>query len=146
MPKRLAITIAGAVSLGSYEARVLYEILRAVRINNENTGEEDKKIYIDVITGASAGAMTAAMVAQARMFNGPSLDGEFTNPLYRAWVEQISLIGLVKLKAKEKSWHSLFSSDLIADIGRKMLIDSLRAHLASALRGSGEFDPDGSNG
>ena len=30
MPKRLAITIAGAVSLGSYEAGVLYEVLDAI--------------------------------------------------------------------------------------------------------------------
>jgi predicted acylesterase/phospholipase RssA len=126
MPKRLAITIAGAVSLGSYEAGVLYEILRAVRINNENTESEDKKIYIDVLTGASAGAMTAAMVAQALMYNGPSLDGEFTNPLYQAWVEQISLMGLVKIKLKEKKWHSLFSSDLIAHIGRTVLIDTMK--------------------
>jgi hypothetical protein len=35
MAKRLAITIAGAVSLGSYEAGVLYELLRAIRTYNE---------------------------------------------------------------------------------------------------------------
>lgn len=129
MPKRLAVTIAGAVSLGSYEAGVLYELLRAVRINNEEAakeGSESKKIYIDVLTGASAGAMTAAMVAQALMYNGDSLDGEFTNPLYQAWVEEISLLGLVKMKASEMKWHSLFSSDLIARIGHKRLIDSMR--------------------
>lgn len=129
MPKRLAITIAGAVSLGSYEAGVLYELLRAVRINNEQAekrGVESKKIYIDVLTGASAGAMTAAMVAQALMYNGDSLNDPFANPLYRAWVEEISLLGLVKMKTREKKWHSLFSSDLIAEIGRRMLIDSMK--------------------
>jgi predicted acylesterase/phospholipase RssA len=127
MPKRVAITIAGAVSLGSYEAGVLYEVLNAIRVSNEEAGnDEGRKIYIDVITGASAGAMTAAMVAQALMYDGLSLDGEFTNPLYQAWVEQISLMGLVKMKLTEKSSHSLFSSDLIAHIGRKMLIDSMK--------------------
>ena len=129
MPKRLAITIAGAVSLGSYEAGVLYELLRAVRINNEQAekeGGENKKIYIDVLTGASAGAMTAAMVAQALMYNGDSLNGEFNNPLYQAWVEQISLLGLVKMRWRERKWHSLFSSDLIAGIGRKMLIEPMK--------------------
>jgi hypothetical protein len=45
MPKRLAITIAGAVSLGSYEAGVLYEILRAVRFNNENTDVNAMAIF-----------------------------------------------------------------------------------------------------
>jgi predicted acylesterase/phospholipase RssA len=125
----MAITIAGAVSLGSYEAGVLFELLRAVRINNEladKESDENKKIYIDVLTGASAGAMTAAMVAQALMYNGDSLNDEFANPLYQAWVEQISLMALVKMKMSEKKWHSLFSSDLIAGIGHKMLIESMK--------------------
>jgi hypothetical protein len=34
MPKRLAITIAGAVSLCSYEAGVLYEVLDAIHQHN----------------------------------------------------------------------------------------------------------------
>ena len=125
MPKRLAITIAGAVSLGSYEAGVLYELLRAIRLNNEQAASEDNKIYIDVITGASAGAMTAAMVARKLMYNGVSLNDPVKNPLYQAWVEQISLLGLVRLRRKEKRWHSLFSSDLVAEIGQKMLVDSM---------------------
>jgi hypothetical protein len=125
MAKRLAITIAGAVSLGSYEAGVLYELLRAIRTYNEAAAEKDKKIYIDVLTGASAGAMTAAMVAQRLMFHGASLEGEFTNALYQAWVERISLMRLVKMRWSEKKWHSLFSSDLIETIGREMLITSM---------------------
>lgn len=128
MPKRLAITIAGAVSLGSYEAGVLYEILRAVRLNNEDPerkNNENKKIYIDVITGASAGAMTAAMVARRLMYDGASLDDPFRNPLYQAWVEQISLLELVKMDRKEKRWHSLFSSNLVERIGKEMLVDSI---------------------
>jgi predicted acylesterase/phospholipase RssA len=65
MPKRLAITIAGAVSLGSYEAGVLYEVLDAIHQHNAADGvTDDEKILIDVMTGASAGAMTAAIVAQ----------------------------------------------------------------------------------
>jgi hypothetical protein len=44
MAKRLAITIAGAVSLGSYEAGVLYELLEAVRLYNEEATSEDGKI------------------------------------------------------------------------------------------------------
>jgi hypothetical protein len=44
MTKRLAITIAGAVSLGSYEAGVLFELMRAIRTNNEAARSEDTKI------------------------------------------------------------------------------------------------------
>lgn len=132
MPKRLAITIAGAVSLGSYEAGVLYEILRAIRLNNEQVTSDDTKIYIDVLTGASAGAMTAAMVAQRLMYDGDSLNDEFKNPLYQAWVEQISLLGLVKMGLKERKWHSLFSSNLIGRIGHGMLVESMKNPSAKA--------------
>jgi len=126
MPKRVAITIAGAVSLGSYEAGVLYELLRAIKSHNDDPATtDDTRIYIDVLTGASAGAMTAAMVAERLMYNAADLDGEFTNALYQAWVEQISLMGLVKLK-KENPWHSLFSSNLIEEIGNKMLIECMK--------------------
>jgi hypothetical protein len=125
MAKRMAITIAGAVSLGSYEAGVLYELLRAIRTYNDAAPTEDKKIYIDVLTGASAGGMTAAMVSQRLMYDAASLEGEFTNALYEAWVESISLMKLVKMHWSEKKWHSLFSSDLIDSIGQEMLIASM---------------------
>jgi hypothetical protein len=123
--KRLAITIAGAVSLGSYEAGVLYELLRAVRTYNEAAISPDQKIYVDVLTGASAGGMTAAMVAQRLMYDAASLEGEFTNSLYQAWVKRISLMGLVKMRWGEKKWHSLFSSDLVDSIGKAMLVTSM---------------------
>jgi hypothetical protein len=124
MAKRLAITIAGAVSLGSYEAGVLYELMRAIRTNNEASRTEDTKIYVDVITGASAGGMTAAMVSQRLMYDASSLEGEFTNSLYKAWVERINLMGLVRMRWSEPKWHSLFSSDLINSIGEDMLVTS----------------------
>jgi hypothetical protein len=126
MAKRLAITIAGAVSLGSYEAGVLYELMRAIRTNNEASRSEDTKIYVDVITGASAGGMTAAMVSQRLMYDASSLEGEFTNSLYKAWVERISLMGLVRMRWSEPKWHSLFSSDLINSIGEDMLVTSMQ--------------------
>ena len=126
MAKRLAITIAGAVSLGSYEAGVLYELMRAIRTYNEASPSDDRKLYVDVLTGASAGGMTAAMVSQRLMYDGKSLDGEFDNSLYQAWVERISLMRLVKMHWSEKKWHSLFSSDLIDTIGHDMLVASMR--------------------
>ena len=73
MPRRMAITIAGAVSLGSYEAGVLYELLEALRRHNAAAKSEDEKIYVDVITGASAGGMTAAMAAQRLLYDAANL-------------------------------------------------------------------------
>ena len=134
MAKRVAVTIAGAVSLGSYEAGVIYELLEAFRTHNQEVDAKKRageKIYIDVLTGASAGGMTAAMLAQALMFNGGSLGGdddiaEFTNPLYRAWVKRIDISELVKLRPKERPWHSLLSSDLITEIGQEMLVETMK--------------------
>jgi predicted acylesterase/phospholipase RssA len=85
MAKRLAITIAGAVSLGSYEAGVLYELMRAIRSYNEAGPGDDKKIYVDVITGASAGGMTAAMVSQRLMYDAASKGNSPTRSTRRGW-------------------------------------------------------------
>jgi hypothetical protein len=126
MAKRIAITIAGAVSLGSYEAGVLYELMQAIRTNNEAAVSDDNRIYVDVVTGASAGGMTAAMISQRLMYDAASLEGEFTNSLYEAWVERISLMGLVRMRWSERKWHSLFSSDLIESIGEDMLVTSMQ--------------------
>jgi predicted acylesterase/phospholipase RssA len=140
MPKRVAITIAGAVSLGSYEAGVIYELLEAFRGHNQRTQDRDARIYVDVLTGASAGGMTAAMLAQRLMFDGGSMGSDardasgdrvcaHSNPLYHAWVERVSLEGLAKMQRDERKlkWHSLLSSDLITKIGNEMLVDWLAA-------------------
>jgi len=64
MSQKLAIAISGAVSLGSFESGVMYEIIEAIAQHNQHQETaEDQKIIIDV-TGASAGAMTAAILAQ----------------------------------------------------------------------------------
>ncbi|MGD0494395.1 MAG: patatin-like phospholipase family protein, partial [Steroidobacteraceae bacterium] len=75
--KYLAITIAGAVSLGSYEAGATYEILDAIRQHNEHpdTIKNDDYIRIDVLTGASAGGMTAAILAQKLLFQKDTFVG-----------------------------------------------------------------------
>ncbi len=65
MRKKLAITIAGAVSLGSYESGVLYEVIAALKQHNSKLppNGDGNRIEIDVLTGASAGGMTAIILA-----------------------------------------------------------------------------------
>lgn len=127
MPRRVAITIAGAVSLGAYEAGVMYELLEAFRQHNDKQANPDDRIYVDILTGASAGGMTAALLGQRLLFDGKSLQGAFANPLYRTWVERIDIRELVRLTRREfgLEWNSLLSSDLIEKIGRECLIDSM---------------------
>jgi hypothetical protein len=52
MPKRLAITIAGAVSLGSYEAGVLYEVLDAIHQHNDADGVKSSLRLRPVVTAS----------------------------------------------------------------------------------------------
>jgi hypothetical protein len=133
MPKRLAITIAGAVSLGSYEAGVLYEVIRAIGEHNSHPDtREAERIEIDVLTGASAGGMTAVIATQNLLYFGDSLKTADNNPFYNPWVADISLDGLLKLDAKadpnypdiptpEDPSHSIFSSNLIEKLARKYI-------------------------
>ena len=52
MTYRVAMAISGAVSLGSYEAGCVYELLNAFKEHNANP--QNTPIEIDVLTGASA--------------------------------------------------------------------------------------------
>jgi len=52
----------------------VYEIIEAIAQHNQHQETaEDQKIIIDVITGASAGAMTAAILAQKLLFEADRL-------------------------------------------------------------------------
>ena len=86
----IALVLSGAVSLGSWEAGVLDELLYQLeRLNQDREAQDHFKI--DVITGASAGALTAALVARAVMVELD--DRRF---LRNAWVDEIDITRLLK--------------------------------------------------
>lgn len=117
MSKKLAITVSGAVSLGSYEAGVLYEVLYAIGQHNQNPGTSpDEKVYIDVLTGASAGGMSVALAAQKLLLDADALQDPYANALYQAWVVDIDIDPLLALASKEAPDESLLSSDLIVNL------------------------------
>jgi hypothetical protein len=138
MAKRLAVTVAGAVSLGSYEAGVLYEVLDAIHQHNSNPATTpDDQIQIDVLTGASAGGMTAIILAQKLLYNADQFAGPYNNPVYNCWVKGISLQSLQQTQPDEPALHSLFSSDLIERISNDMLLARYRtAPVQPAIRHS----------
>jgi hypothetical protein len=129
MQKRLAVTIAGAVSLGSYEAGVLYEVIDAITQHNSDPRTAlDNQIVVDVLTGASAGGMTAIILAHKLMFCAPEFRGPYDNPLYNTWVSRITLAGLQDPARDEPALHSVFSSDLIEAISREAITDRYKPH------------------
>ena len=124
MAKKLSITIAGAVSLGSYEAGVAFEVLDALAQHNqwaEANKLPDERIEIDVLTGASAGGMTVAMLAQRLLFDGAAMSQPYSNPLYDAWVMEVDIAGLLDRKPGDDVTHSVFSSELVKGISQTYL-------------------------
>jgi predicted acylesterase/phospholipase RssA len=74
---RIALVLGGGASLGSYIGGAVSEIVRAVE-GNRRRG----KVVIDVITGASAGALNAALAARCLSVNRNLLPW-----IEKAWVE-----------------------------------------------------------
>lgn len=122
MTKNLAIVISGAVSLGSYEAGVMYEVLEAIARHNENEPDEQQQIKIDKITGASAGGMTASILAQNLLYDDGSLRDPYDNKLYKAWVEMVDIVPLLD-NPKPEQRRSLLSVRVIDSIAKQMILD-----------------------
>jgi predicted acylesterase/phospholipase RssA len=132
MPNKLAITISGAVSLGSYEAGVLYEVIRAIGQHNQHpdTIACGQQIYIDVLTGASAGGMTAAIAAQKLLYDSDSLADPYNNAFYQPWVAEIGIDSLLNFHGNDDPSMSIFSSQAVVDISEKMLTDRYTSHMS----------------
>ena len=100
----LGISMAGAISAGAYTAGVMDYLLEALenwqkakdlQVEGKLSGIPKHEIVIDILSGASAGGMTAALTAAAihTNFDHVSIaDVENNteklakNPLYHSWV------------------------------------------------------------
>ena len=74
---RIALVLSGGASLGSYIGGAVSEIIRAVEGNRRKD-----TVVIDVITGASAGALNAALAARCLSVNRNLLPW-----IEKAWVD-----------------------------------------------------------
>jgi predicted acylesterase/phospholipase RssA len=108
-PRRLAVTIKGGVSLGAYEAGVITEILNIIEYNNTNGGTP---WYIDAIAGASAGAITGALLAQILAGSGN------VALLHDAWIEGISL---ETLASNAQSANTILDSNAVSVLADRYL-------------------------
>lgn len=86
-PKLITLNCSGGISLGAYMAGVFYELTKeAVKPN--------PKIIIDIITGASAGAMTGVIAAYCLLSEDREkfFPSDITqNVFYKAWVEKVDI-------------------------------------------------------
>ncbi|MFT5420248.1 MAG: putative acylesterase/phospholipase RssA [Candidatus Endobugula sp.] len=113
MTHKIAIAISGAVSLGSYESGTVYELINAVKLHN--AANPDARIEIDVLSGASAGGMTAAMIAQKLLYDGAALEDPIENSLYDVWVNRVDIDDLLNPNLGDDPSKSLLSSNRIGD-------------------------------
>lgn len=124
MTYRVAFAISGAVSLGSYEAGTIYEIIRAfAEHNNSQPAGSGQRIEIDVLTGASAGGMTAALIAHKLLYDPDLLEGETSNAGYQAWVEKVDIDGLLTPHKGDLPRTSLLSSNFVGKIAEDLIVN-----------------------
>lgn len=87
MSNRRALVMTGAVSLGSFQAGVIAEFLYALQRQCEGGADET----LDVITGASAGSITAGLVAHVTMNDAAGRD-----KFHTAWVDRADITNFLK--------------------------------------------------
>jgi len=119
MSYRVAVAISGAVSLGAYEAGTMFELVRA--IDEHNANNDNPRIEIDVLTGASAGGMTAALFAQKLLFDAEALTNETDNVGYKAWVEMADIEGLLTPLPGDNQANSLLSNGFVKNIADSLI-------------------------
>ena len=121
MSKRLAITISRVVSLGSYEASVLYEVIYAIgQHNRDSKTTEDEKIVIDVLTGASAGGMTVTIVAQKLAFEASRSTGHIRMRCTALGSRISALMDCLPRQPGESPAHSCLSLNLVRSSAANM--------------------------
>lgn len=122
--KRLAICLSGGGSLGAYEAGAMYEVLRALKHHNEHTTDLSKHIYIDVLTGASAGSINCTLLSFLLSFMGETFVSAKNNALFEYWVKDAYMykIGATDGLAKtQDARYSLLNAEYLGKIVKKQL-------------------------
>lgn len=90
---RITLVLSGSASLGAYTAGATAEILAALEANRLT-----ERVVVDVVTGSSAGALTAAMAARSLVVN-PNL----APWIERSWVEAMDARQLLNPARDDRS-------------------------------------------
>lgn len=90
---RITLVLSGSASLGAYTAGATAELLAALEANRLT-----ERVVVDVVTGSSAGALTAAMAARSLVVN-PNL----APWIERSWVEAMDARQLLNPARDDRS-------------------------------------------
>ena len=104
---RIALSFFGGVSLAVYESGMAVEFFRLVRGDGiyRKLHEQIGPVKVDIISGTSAGGLSAAFLATALINGSPNLD-----PLMRLWLNKASFDTLLT-PSGSKTASSLFNGD-----------------------------------
>ena len=108
---KVAIVLSGGVSLGAYIAGALDELMNAFKLNTN----PDVDYEIDIITGASAGATTAAVIAHGLRYR----QGQVA--LYDVWVKKVDIVDLLADDLRENDPVTVLSSRRLREIALETL-------------------------
>ena len=104
---RIALSFFGGVSLAVYESGMAVEFFRLVSGDGiyRKLHEQIGPVTVDIISGTSAGGLSAAFLATALINGSPNLD-----PLVRLWLKKASFDTLLT-PSDSRTASSLFNGD-----------------------------------
>ncbi|HEY3997599.1 MAG TPA: patatin-like phospholipase family protein [Candidatus Xenobia bacterium] len=109
--------LSGAISLGAYEAGVVSQIAYTMDQWNAQLPPGRARIMVDVISGASAGAMTGSMLAAHVMNGGDPI--EFVKANFNTWCStDLGFQKQVQMRVGVDV-HSFFSSSNLDAVGKR---------------------------
>ena len=127
----LGLVMAGAVSAGAYTAGVvdfLTEALDVWEANKKIDKAPPHKVNLKVISGASAGGMTAGILAKMLYQNFEHFHHQHNttpkNDLYKAWVEEVSFSELLATDdIKAEGVKSILNGNMVKRIAGKLIVE-----------------------
>lgn len=106
---KLALVLGGGASLGTYVGGAVSEILSALERNRRS-----EPVTVEVISGSSAGALTAALAARALTVNPTLLPW-----IEKAWVEAVDARTLLNPDRNDRS--ALLDVELLDELTRALV-------------------------
>lgn len=107
MVKKVAIVLSGGTSLGSYIAGALDELMAAFKSSSD--------YEVDIITGASAGATTAAIIAHGLLYRGGQ------TALEDVWVRKVDIVDLLEPNIPGGEQLSMLSNRRLVEVADETL-------------------------
>src|SRR6476661_9296196 len=109
---RIALSFFGGVSLAVYESGTAVEFLRLVTGDGiyKKLHDQIGPVKVDIISGTSAGGLSAAFLATALINGAPNLD-----PLLRLWLKKANFETLLT-PSGSKTANSLLNGDRFLEL------------------------------